>query len=116
MQQDRESPLYGIGRNVQLVGQSVVSRRDLEVLFQPFKCDLRGRSVPLATTSSLPRPVVLVVEDEPFVLMVALDLITNEGYEAIGVANADAAIRILESRNAPSQLQYERNRATASYL
>jgi CheY-like chemotaxis protein len=44
-------------------------------------------------------PVVLVVEDEPLVLMMAVELIADEGFEAIGAANADEAIRILESRD-----------------
>jgi CheY-like chemotaxis protein len=45
------------------------------------------------------RPVVLVVEDEPLMLMDAVDLVTEAGFEAIGTKNADDAIRILESRD-----------------
>jgi CheY-like chemotaxis protein len=45
------------------------------------------------------RPVVLVVEDEPLMLVDAVDLVTEAGFEAIGVKNADEAIRILESRD-----------------
>ena len=45
------------------------------------------------------RPVVLVVEDEPLMLMDAVDLVTEAGFEAIGTKNADEAIRILESRD-----------------
>src|SRR5277367_2584044 len=45
------------------------------------------------------RLVVLVVEDEPLMLMDALDLVTDAGFEAIGAKNADEAIRILENRN-----------------
>ena len=45
------------------------------------------------------RPVVLVVEDEPLMLMDALDLVTGAGFEAIGAKNADEAILILENRN-----------------
>jgi CheY-like chemotaxis protein len=45
------------------------------------------------------RPVVLVVEDEPLILMETLDLVSEAGFEAIGAANADEAIRILESRD-----------------
>ena len=45
------------------------------------------------------RLVVLVVEDEPLMLMDALDLVTEAGFEAIGAKNADEAIHILESRN-----------------
>jgi CheY-like chemotaxis protein len=45
------------------------------------------------------RLVVLVVEDEPLLLIVAVDLVTEAGFEAIGVKSADEAIRILESRD-----------------
>ena len=45
------------------------------------------------------RPVVLVVEDESLMLMDALDLVRDAGFEAIGANNADEAIRILENRN-----------------
>jgi CheY-like chemotaxis protein len=45
------------------------------------------------------RPVVLVVEDEPLILIDAVDLVTEAGFEAIGTKNADEAIRILESRD-----------------
>jgi CheY-like chemotaxis protein len=44
------------------------------------------------------RPVVLVVEDEPLMLIDAVDLVSEAGFEAIGSKNADEAIRILESR------------------
>jgi CheY-like chemotaxis protein len=44
------------------------------------------------------RPVVLVVEDEPLMLIDAVDLVSEAGFEAIGAKNADEAIRILESR------------------
>jgi CheY-like chemotaxis protein len=44
------------------------------------------------------RLVVLVVEDEPLMLMDALDVVTEVGFQAIGAKNADEAIRILESR------------------
>jgi CheY-like chemotaxis protein len=45
------------------------------------------------------RLVVLVVEDEPLMLMDALDVVTDAGHEAIGAKNADEAIRILETRS-----------------
>jgi CheY-like chemotaxis protein len=45
------------------------------------------------------RLVVLVVEDEPLMLMDAVDLVTQAGFEAIGAKNADEAINILEGRN-----------------
>jgi CheY-like chemotaxis protein len=43
--------------------------------------------------------LVLVVEDEPLMLMDALDLVREAGYEAIGAKDADEAIRILETRS-----------------
>jgi DNA-binding NtrC family response regulator len=39
---------------------------------------------------------VLVVEDEPFLLMLAMDVVEAAGYHAIGARNADEAIRVLE--------------------
>jgi two-component system, response regulator PdtaR len=43
--------------------------------------------------------VVLVVEDEPLVLMMAIDIIEEAGFEALSARNADEAIAILESRD-----------------
>ena len=45
------------------------------------------------------KPVVLVVEDEPLILMNAMEIVAGGGFETIGAANADQAIRILESRD-----------------
>jgi CheY-like chemotaxis protein len=42
--------------------------------------------------------VVLVVEDDPLILMSALDLVTHAGFEGVGAGNADEAIAILEVR------------------
>lgn len=42
--------------------------------------------------------VVLVVEDNPIILMSALDLVWTAGFEGIGAASADEAIAILEAR------------------
>lgn len=39
---------------------------------------------------------VLVVEDEPLLLMDAMDLIEEAGFVAYGASNADEAIRMLE--------------------
>ena len=45
------------------------------------------------------RPVVvLIVEDEPLVLMNAVELVIEAGFEAISAKNADDAIIILERR------------------
>ena len=43
--------------------------------------------------------VVLVVEDNPLILMAALDLVTTTGFEGVGAASADEAIAILEARS-----------------
>jgi len=45
------------------------------------------------------RPTILVVEDEPLLRMMAVDLVEDAGFEALEAANADEAIRILECRN-----------------
>src|ERR1700761_5755520 len=43
--------------------------------------------------------VVLIVEDEALIRLNAMDFATDAGHEAIEAANADDAIRLLESRN-----------------
>ena len=45
-------------------------------------------------TMSLRDATVLVVEDNPLILMSALDLVTTAGFEGVGAASADEAIRI----------------------
>lgn len=42
---------------------------------------------------------VLVVEDEPILLWLAMDVVAEAGYRGIEARNADEAIQILESRN-----------------
>jgi CheY-like chemotaxis protein len=42
--------------------------------------------------------VVLVVEDEPLLRMLAVDLVEEAGLTALEAANADEAIRLLEMR------------------
>src|SRR3984893_3592683 len=44
-------------------------------------------------------PAVLIVEDEPLVRLYAVETIEDAGFEVIEAANADDAIRILESRS-----------------
>ena len=44
------------------------------------------------------KPVVLVVEDEPILRMMALDLVDAAGLEAIEAASAREAARLLENR------------------
>ena len=43
-------------------------------------------------------PAVLIVEDEPLVRLCAVETIEAAGYDVIEAANADEAIRVLESR------------------
>ena len=45
-----------------------------------------------------PRKVVLVVEDEPILRMMAVDLVEDAGFEAVEAADATEAIAILERR------------------
>jgi CheY-like chemotaxis protein len=45
------------------------------------------------------RPVVLVVEDELLVRIVAVAIVEDAGFEAVEAANADQAITILEARD-----------------
>jgi CheY-like chemotaxis protein len=44
------------------------------------------------------RTVVLLVEDEPLLLMAAVAMVDHAGFEAVEAANAAQAIEILESR------------------
>lgn len=45
------------------------------------------------------KAVVLVVEDSTLIRMGAVDLVRAAGYEALEAADADGAIRVLESRD-----------------
>lgn len=42
--------------------------------------------------------IVLIVEDEPILRMMAVDMVEEAGFEAIEAADATEAVRILESR------------------
>jgi CheY-like chemotaxis protein len=44
-------------------------------------------------------PAVLIVDDEPLVRLCAVETVEDAGFEVIEAANADEAIRILESRS-----------------
>lgn len=57
---------------------------------------ISGADFDLENSSS--RPYVLVVEDEVFSRMHAVDLVEAAGYRAIEASNADDAIAILEAR------------------
>jgi CheY-like chemotaxis protein len=52
----------------------------------------------MSTSSQAPRPVVLVVEDEPLLRLAAVDMVEDAGFEAVQAADATQAVRILESR------------------
>jgi two-component system, response regulator PdtaR len=45
-----------------------------------------------------PTPVVLVVEDEPLVRLLAVDVLEEAGFEVIEAPNADYAVLVLEKR------------------
>ena len=45
------------------------------------------------------RTAVLVVEDDPLILMNAVDIVFDAGFEALEATNADEAIRILATRD-----------------
>ena len=49
-------------------------------------------------STAVPRPVVLIVEDEILLRMHAIDMIEEAGFEAVEAGNADEAIVMLESR------------------
>jgi two-component system, response regulator PdtaR len=44
-------------------------------------------------------PVVLAVEDDPLILMLAVYMIRDAGFEPLWASNTDEAISILESRD-----------------
>jgi CheY-like chemotaxis protein len=44
------------------------------------------------------RPVVLIVEDEPILRMMAVDMVEDAGFEAAEATDAAQAVRILEAR------------------
>lgn len=44
------------------------------------------------------RQNVLIVEDSPLLLLMAIDLVEDAGFHAISATNADEAVAILESR------------------
>ena len=43
-------------------------------------------------------PAILVVEDEPFLRLLAVDIAEDAGFEALSAASADEALAILEVR------------------
>lgn len=53
----------------------------------------------MASSITSRRPVVLVVEDEPLLLMMAVDLVEDAGFEALEARNADEALDILQAHD-----------------
>lgn len=49
--------------------------------------------------ASTARPRILVVEDEPLLLLAAMDLVEDAGFTPVPAASADAAIKIIEDEN-----------------
>jgi len=47
---------------------------------------------------SIIRPSVLIVEDEPIIRMLAMEIVGDAGFNAIEAADADDALSILESQ------------------
>src|ERR1700731_497944 len=59
----------------------------------------RHRGQRMVPGSRAKPPAVLIVEDEPLVRLCAVETVEGAGFEVIEAANADEAIRILESRS-----------------
>ena len=45
-----------------------------------------------------PKPIILIVEDEPLLRLFAVDMIEDAGFDTIEAANATEAVAILEGR------------------
>lgn len=45
------------------------------------------------------KPVALIVEDEPILMLHAVDVVEGAGFEVLEAGNADEAIEVLEGRN-----------------
>ena len=52
----------------------------------------------ISTSVGKSRPVVLVVEDEPLLRMLAVEVVEEAGFPAIEACDADEAVKLLESR------------------
>jgi len=46
-----------------------------------------------------PAPVILIVEDDPFLRVLAVEFVEEAGFETLEAGDADQAIAILESRS-----------------
>ena len=60
---------------------------------------LRGLRAAVWTTMNSRKPVILVVEDEVLIRMMAVTVAEGSGFEALSAASADEAIGILGSRS-----------------
>ena len=59
----------------------------------------RGMSETASMSEDAPdRPVILIAEDEVLVRMLIADLVQDEGFKVIEVADATEALRVLEAR------------------
>ncbi|MDU0343214.1 response regulator [Bosea rubneri] len=45
------------------------------------------------------KPIALIVEDEPLLMLHAVDIVEDAGFEVLEAANADEAVVILEGRD-----------------
>ena len=52
----------------------------------------------MGQTSPIGKQIVLVVEDDPLLRMMAADLVEQAGFDALEAADADEAVLILENR------------------
>src|SRR6476661_9131454 len=52
----------------------------------------------MSTSRNPPVPVVLIVEDEPLLRLLAVEVVEEAGFVALEAANADEAVLLLESR------------------
>ena len=52
----------------------------------------------MSTPAGKLRPVVLVVEDDPLLRMLAVEVVEEAGFKAIEAGDADEAVALLESR------------------
>lgn len=72
-----------------------------DLLVTPFERFTKRElaSAPLQEARVLTGPVVLVVEDEPFIRMVTAEFLSDEGFCVVEAANATEAIAVLESNS-----------------
>jgi CheY-like chemotaxis protein len=75
-----------------------LSSSGFEAYFDAPLADLERQAERVASYQT-PRPVVLVVEDEPLVRMNAVDMVEEAGFEAVEAANSKQALDVLESRS-----------------